>query len=65
MVADTASNIASQWDTLMGLYDHGAGQLTGISLTDTNPLVLTADQKTAGSTMIDDLLPGATIQTAP
>jgi hypothetical protein len=65
MVADTASNIASQWDTLIGLYDDGAGKLTGISLTDANPLILTADQQTAGAAMISALLPDETIQTAP
>ena len=64
MVADTASNIANQWDTLIGLYNGGAGQLTGLSLTDANPLVLTTDQQQAGAGMIGALLPDQTIQTA-
>jgi hypothetical protein len=65
MVADTADNIAGQWDALVGLYDGGAGKLTGISLTDANPLILTTDQQTAGVDMIAALLPDQTIQTAP
>ena len=65
MVADTADNIAGQWDELVGLYDGGAGKLTGISLTDANPLILTTDQQTAGVDMIAALLPDQTIQTAP
>jgi hypothetical protein len=64
MVADTASNIANQWDTLIGLYNGGAGQLTGLSLTDANPLVLTTDQQQAGAGMIGALLSDQTIQTA-
>jgi hypothetical protein len=56
MVADTASNIAGQWDALIGLYNNGTGKLTGISLTDANPLILTADQQTAGAAMISALL---------
>ena len=64
-VADTASNIVDQWDTLVQLYDGGAGQLNGISLTDANPLVLTSDQQTAGAAMISALLLDQTIQTAP
>ena len=64
-VADTASNIASNWDTLVGLYDSGNGKLTGISLSDANSLVLTADQQLAGAGMISALLPDETIQTAP
>ena len=63
MVADTASNIVGQWDVLFGLYNGGAGKLTGISLTDANPLILTADQQTAGADMITALLPDQTIQT--
>ena len=63
-VADTASNVVNQWDTLVGLYDGGAGKLTGISLSDANPLVLTADQQTAGADMITALLPDETIITA-
>lgn len=63
-VADTASNIASNWDTLVGLYNNGDGQLSGLSLTDTNNLTLTADQQTAGDSMISALLPDQTILTA-
>ena len=63
-VADTASNIVSQWDTLVGLYNNGGGKLAGLSLTDTDPLVLTSDQQTAGAAMITALLPDETIQTA-
>jgi hypothetical protein len=64
-ISDTASNISDQWDTLVSLYDSGAGKLTGISLSDANPLVLTADQQVAGAGMISALLPDQTIQTAP
>ena len=64
-VADTASNVASNWNTLVGLYNDGAGKLTGISLSDANPLVLTADQQVAGAAMLTALLPDETIQTAP
>jgi hypothetical protein len=65
MVADTASNIVGNWDTLVGLYNNGTGKLTGLSSTDANPLVLTSDQQTAGAAMISALLPDETIQTAP
>jgi hypothetical protein len=61
-VADAASNIAGQWDTLVGLYN--AGKLTGISLTDEDSLTLSSDQQTAGATMIADLMPDETILTA-
>jgi hypothetical protein len=64
-VADTASNVVNQWDALITLYNDGAGKLTGISLSDANPLVLTADQQVAGAAMISALLPDETIQTAP
>jgi hypothetical protein len=64
-VADTASNIVNQWDTLIGLYNDGAGKLTEISLTDANPLILTAEQQTAGAELIAALLSDETIQTAP
>ncbi len=63
-VSDTASNIAGQWDTLVGLYNGGSGKLTALSLTDTNPLILTAAQQTAGADMIAAFLPDETIQTA-
>ena len=63
-VSDTASNITGQWDTLVGLYNGGSGKLTALSLTDTNPLILTAAQQTAGADMIAALLPDETIQTA-
>jgi hypothetical protein len=65
MVEDTASNIAGQWDALISLYNDGTGKLTGISLTDANPLILTADQQAAGHSMITALLPDEDIQTAP
>ena len=65
MVADTASNVVSQWDTLIGLYNDGSGKLTELSLTDANPLILTSDQQTAGAAMITALLPDETIQTVP
>ena len=64
-VTDTASNIANQWDTLVGLYNGGAGKLTGLSLSDANTLTLTDAQQTAGADMIAALLPNETIQTAP
>ena len=63
-VSDTASNITGQWDTLVGLYNGGSGKLTALSLTNTNPLILTAAQQTAGADMIAALLPDETIQTA-
>jgi len=61
LVADAASNIAGQWDALVALYNEGAGKLTGISLTDNDPLALTDEQQTAGATMIADLLPDENI----
>jgi hypothetical protein len=65
MVEDTANNIVGQWDALIGLYNSGAGKLTGLSVNDANPLILTADQQTAGAGMITALLPDESIQTAP
>jgi hypothetical protein len=65
LVSDTASNVVSNWDALVSLYDSGNGKLTGISLSDANPLVLTADQNTAGSDMIHALLGDESIQIAP
>ncbi|EHR70235.1 hypothetical protein BurJ1DRAFT_1363 [Burkholderiales bacterium JOSHI_001] len=63
-VADTASNLASQWDALVAAYGDGSGKLSGISLTDAGTLTLTADQQTAGAAMITALLPDETILTA-
>jgi hypothetical protein len=63
-VADTASNVEGNWDTLISLYDEGNGKLVGLSVTDSNPLTLTTAQQTAGAAMIDALLPEQTIQTA-
>lgn len=63
-VADAAANIAGQWDALVSLYNEGAGKLTGITLTDDNPLTLTSDQQTAGATMIQNLLADQVILTA-
>jgi hypothetical protein len=65
LVSDTASGVAGNWDTLVGLYNGGTGKLTEISLSDSNPLILTADQQTAGAAMITALLLDETIQTAP
>ena len=65
LVSDTASGVAGNWDTLVGLYNSGTGKLTEISLSDSNPLILTADQQFAGAAMITALLPDETIQTAP
>jgi hypothetical protein len=63
-VADTSGDIANNWSTLVALYNDGAGKLTGLSLTDADPLTLTADQQTAGASMITALLPDETIETA-
>ncbi len=63
-VADASSNLASNWDTLVGLYNDGAGKLTGLAITDENPLSLTTAQQTSGATMIAALLPDEDIQTA-
>ena len=60
-VSDTASNLATQWDSLVSLY--AAGKLTALALSDTNPLALTSDQQTSGAAMIADLLPAENIQT--
>lgn len=61
-VADTASNIAGNWDALVNLY--GAGKLTGLALSDANTLTLTSDQQSSGAAMIAALMPDETIQTA-
>jgi hypothetical protein len=61
LVADTSANIAGQWDALVALYNEGAGKLTGISLTDEDPLALTAEQQSAGASMISNLLADETI----
>jgi hypothetical protein len=63
-VADTASNIAGNWDALVALYDEGSGKLKGLSLNDGNSLTLTEAQQTAGATLIADLLADETILTA-
>jgi hypothetical protein len=55
-VADAAANIAGQWDALVSLYNEGAGKLTGITLTDDNPLILSSEQQLAGAAMIEGLL---------
>lgn len=55
-VADTAINLVDQWDTLVSLYNDGAGKLTSLALTDTSPLTITADQQTSGAAMIAGLL---------
>ena len=62
-ITDSTSNVSSQWDTLVGLYNGGAGKLTGISLADGGALRLTADQQTAGADMISNLLSDAVINT--
>jgi hypothetical protein len=62
-VSDTAADIASQWDTVLSLYNGGSGKLTALSLTDDNPLMLTVDQQTAGAALISDLLPDVSIVT--
>lgn len=61
LVADTSANIVGQWDALVALYNEGAGKLTGISLTDEDPLALTTEQQTSGAAMISDLLADETI----
>ncbi len=60
-VADTSGDIASRWSALIGLFNNGAGKLAALTLTDADPLMLTADQQTAGAAMITALLPDATI----
>ena len=62
-VSDTASNIATQWDSLVSLYNAGAGKLTSLTQNDEDPLVLTTEQQTSGAAMITDLLSSFTIQT--
>lgn len=62
-IADSTSNVSSQWDTLVGLYNGGSGKLSGISLADGGSLRLTADQQTAGADMITNLLSDAVIDT--
>lgn len=61
IVADTATNIVGNWDALVVLYNEGAGKLGGISLTDGDPLALTAEQQASGEAMINDLLANETI----
>lgn len=61
VVADAAANIVGNWDALVALYNDGAGKLTGLSLTDGDPLALTAEQQTTGASMIAGLLPDETI----
>ena len=63
-ITDSTSNVSSQWDTLVGLYNGGSGKLSSISLADNNSLTLTADQQTSGADMLTNLLPDAVIQTA-
>ena len=62
-ITDSTSNVSSQWDTLVSLYNGGSGKLTGIALSDNGSLTLTADQQTAGADMITNLLPDAVIST--
>jgi hypothetical protein len=61
-VNDTAGSVASNWDTLVSLYNAGSGKLNGISVNDSTPLILTAAQQTAGADMIADLLADQTIE---
>jgi hypothetical protein len=61
LVSDAAANIAGNWDALVALYNGGTGKLTGISLTDGDPLTLTTEQQTSGAAMINDLLADETI----
>lgn len=63
-VADTAFNVAGQWAALVAAYNDGSGKLTALSLTDADPLLLSAEQQTAGAALITALLPDATIVTA-
>ena len=62
-VSDTAANIESRWESLIALYNSGAGKLTALSLSDNETLALTAEQQTAGADMITALLSDATIET--
>jgi len=62
-ITDSTSNVSSQWDTLVGLYNGGTGKLAGISLADGGSLRLTDAQQTAGADMISNLLPDAVIDT--
>lgn len=50
-VADTASNIGARFDELLALGD----QLDTVELTDTDPIVLSAAQATAGASLLDKL----------
>lgn len=60
---DTAAAVSSYWDALVAAYDEGNGKLTAITLSDSDPLQLTADQQTAGASMLAALLSDATIVT--
>lgn len=64
-VADTAANIATQWDALVAAFGDGSGPLVALSLSDADPLTLTEAQQTAGAALITALLPDETILTAP
>ena len=61
-VADTADGIASNWDSLVALFGTTPGKLASIDVSDNNPVTLSADQITAGASMIATLLPDAVIQ---
>jgi hypothetical protein len=63
-VSDNASNLATNWSSLIGLYNGGAGKLTALALTGTDPLSLTTQQQTDGAAMLTALLPDETIETA-
>lgn len=60
-ITDSTSNVSSQWDNLVSLYNGGTGKLTGISLADGGSLRLTAAQQTAGADLLANLLPDAVI----
>jgi len=62
-ITDSTSNVSSQWDNLVSLYNGGTGKLTGISLADGGSLRLTTDQQTTGADLLANLLPDAVVDT--
>jgi len=60
-ITDSTSNVSSQWDNLVSLYNGGSGKLTGISLADGGSLRLTTAQQTSGADLLANLLPDAVV----
>ena len=62
-ITDSTSNVSSQWDALVSLYNGGSSKLNGISLADGGSLRLSVAQQSAGADLISNLLPDAVIDT--